>query len=72
MAKSMTIHLRIWRQSGPQAPGRLVDYTVSDANSHMSFLELLDVLNEKLIRQEDDPVEFDSDCREGILSLIHI
>ena len=66
MAKSMTIHLRIWRQSGPQAPGRLVDYTVEDANSHMSFLELLDVLNEQLIRQEDDPVEFDSDCREGI------
>lgn len=62
----MTIHLRIWRQSGPQAPGRLVDYTVEDANSHMSFLELLDVLNEQLIRQEDDPVEFDSDCREGI------
>ena len=62
----MTIHLRIWRQSGPQAPGRLVDYTVKDANSHMSFLELLDVLNEQLIRQEDDPVEFDSDCREGI------
>ncbi len=62
----MTIHLRIWRQSGPEAPGKLVDYTVSDANSHMSFLELLDVLNEQLIRQGDDPVEFDSDCREGI------
>ena len=66
MANSMTIHLRIWRQSGPQAPGKLVDYTVPDANSHMSFLELLDVLNEQLIRQDDDPVEFDSDCREGI------
>ena len=62
----MTIHLRIWRQANPGVPGRLVDYTVDNANSHMSFLELLDVLNERLIREGEDPVEFDSDCREGI------
>ena len=66
MAKSMTIHLRIWRQAGPGAPGRLVDYTVSEANDHMSFLELLDVLNERLIKEGIDPIEFDNDCREGI------
>ena len=66
MAKNMTIKLRIWRQKNPEAPGKLVDYTVSNASEHMSFLELLDVLNEQLIASEDDPVEFDSDCREGI------
>ncbi len=66
MAKQMTIHLRVWRQAGPEAPGRLVDYTVTEANEHMSFLELLDVLNEQLIGKGQDPVEFDSDCREGI------
>lgn len=66
MAKNMTINLCIWRQKSPEAPGKLVDYTVSNASEHMSFLELLDVLNEQLIASEDDPVEFDSDCREGI------
>lgn len=66
MANNMTINLRIWRQKSPEAPGKLVDYTVSNASEHMSFLELLDVLNEQLIASKDDPVEFDSDCREGI------
>jgi succinate dehydrogenase / fumarate reductase iron-sulfur subunit len=66
MARNMTINLRIWRQKSPEAPGKLVNYTVSNASEHMSFLELLDVLNEQLITSEDDPVEFDSDCREGI------
>jgi succinate dehydrogenase / fumarate reductase iron-sulfur subunit len=66
MAKNtMTIHLKIWRQSGPDAAGRLVDYTV-EANPHMSFLEMLDVLNEDLIKKGEEPVEFDYDCREGI------
>ena len=62
----MTIHLKIWRQAGPDAPGRLVDYTVDDVNPDMSFLEMLDVLNEQLIARGEDPVEFDNDCREGI------
>ncbi|MDE2732237.1 MAG: succinate dehydrogenase/fumarate reductase iron-sulfur subunit [Bacteroidota bacterium] len=62
----MTIHLRVWRQSGPDSPGFLEDHTVTEANEHMSFLELLDVLNEQLIRDGREPVEFDSDCREGI------
>lgn len=66
MAETMTIHLKIWRQAGPKEPGRFVNYTIPDANEHMSFLELLDVLNEQLIKSGEDPVEFDNDCREGI------
>ncbi|GAB4232734.1 MAG: succinate dehydrogenase/fumarate reductase iron-sulfur subunit [Acidobacteriota bacterium] len=66
MAKSMTLHLRIWRQEGPQKPGGFVDYTVQDVSPDMSFLEVLDVLNERLIAEGQVPVEFESDCREGI------
>lgn len=64
--QNMTIHLKIWRQSGPDQAGKLVDYSLSGLNSHMSFLEMLDVLNEALIKKGEAPVEFDSDCREGI------
>jgi len=63
---NMTIQLRIWRQSAPDAPGKLVDYTVSDVSTDMSFLEMLDVLNETLIKKGELPIEFDNDCREGI------
>jgi succinate dehydrogenase iron-sulfur subunit len=66
MSDNMTINLRVWRQAGPDSKGKFVNYSVPDANSHMSFLELLDVLNEQLIHAGDDPVEFDHDCREGI------
>ncbi len=62
----MTLRLRIWRQMDADTPGKLVDYTVKDVSTHMSFLEMLDVLNEDLIRKAERPVEFDSDCREGI------
>ena len=62
----MQIHLKVWRQKGPQHPGRFENYTVPNANPHMSFLELLDVLNEQLIGEGKEPVEFDHDCREGI------
>jgi succinate dehydrogenase iron-sulfur subunit len=62
----MKLTLRIWRQSAPNERGRLVDYPVDDASSDMSFLELLDVLNEKLVLAGDRPVAFDHDCREGI------
>jgi succinate dehydrogenase / fumarate reductase, iron-sulfur subunit len=62
----MRIHLKVWRQAGPNASGRLVDYTVEPVSPDMSFLEMLDVLNEQLIVKGDDPVAFDSDCREGI------
>jgi succinate dehydrogenase / fumarate reductase iron-sulfur subunit len=62
----MTIHLRIWRQAGPNQPGKLVPYTAEHVSPDMSFLEMLDVVNEKLIGGGQDPIAFDSDCREGI------
>ncbi len=63
---NMTLKLRIWRQASADSEGKLVDYTLDNVSTHMSFLEMLDVLNEDLIKKGDDPVEFDSDCREGI------
>jgi succinate dehydrogenase / fumarate reductase iron-sulfur subunit len=60
------LKLKVWRQSGPEEKGRLVDYQVDDADEDMSFLELFDVLNEKLILDGAEPVAFDHDCREGI------
>src|SRR5215468_2791552 len=65
----MRIILHIWRQPGPEAPGRMVRYEVPNVNSHMSFLEMLDVLNEDLIAKGEDPVAFDHDCREGICGM---
>ena len=62
----MKLTVRVWRQSGPDAEGRLVDYPVEDASPDMSFLELLDVLNESLVEAGEQPVAFDHDCREGI------
>lgn len=67
--EKMTIHLNVWRQSGPDQKGQFVKYTVDDVNPHMSLLELLDHLNEKLIAKGEDPIEFDSDCREGICGM---
>jgi succinate dehydrogenase / fumarate reductase, iron-sulfur subunit len=58
--------LRVWRQDDSRAKGKLVRYEVDDASEDMSFLELLDVLNEKLILRGEEPVAFDHDCREGI------
>jgi succinate dehydrogenase / fumarate reductase iron-sulfur subunit len=62
----MKVNLRVWRQANAESPGRLVDYTVDDASPDMSFLELLDILNDQLIHKGDDPIAFDYDCREGI------
>jgi succinate dehydrogenase / fumarate reductase iron-sulfur subunit len=62
----MRIHLRIWRQDGPTSTGRFEDHTVESVSPDMSFLEMLDSLNEELIRAGQEPVAFDSDCREGI------
>jgi succinate dehydrogenase / fumarate reductase iron-sulfur subunit len=62
----MRIDLKVWRQAGPDKPGRLVAYTAADISPGMSFLEMLDVVNEGLIARGDDPIAFDSDCREGI------
>jgi succinate dehydrogenase / fumarate reductase iron-sulfur subunit len=62
----MTLHLNVWRQPRPDVKGRFVDYVVENIIPDMSFLEMLDVLNEKLIKNGEDAVAFDSDCREGI------
>ena len=62
----MKITLNVWRQKGPDAPGAFQRHTLDDVNPHMSFLEMLDVLNERLIAKGEDPVAFDHDCREGI------
>jgi succinate dehydrogenase / fumarate reductase iron-sulfur subunit len=58
--------LKIWRQAGPAAAGRLEDYLADDVSPDMSFLEMLDVVNEGLIGAHQDAIAFDSDCREGI------
>lgn len=66
MSKKLNLHLKIWRQDSPSAPGKLVDYKLTGVADDMSFLEMLDVLNEDLTKKGQAPVEFDSDCREGI------
>lgn len=62
----MDLYLKIWRQANSESAGRLVTYDLQGLNPHMSFLEMLDTLNEKLIINGEEPVEFDHDCREGI------
>ncbi|SMG29720.1 succinate dehydrogenase/fumarate reductase iron-sulfur subunit [Sphingobacterium psychroaquaticum] len=62
----MKLTLKIWRQKSQQQAGELKTYTLNDLNSHMSFLEMLDILNEQLLLANEDPVTFDHDCREGI------
>lgn len=63
---NMNLTLKIWRQKGANDKGKMVDYKVADISEHMSFLEMMDVLNEQLINSGDEPVAFDHDCREGI------
>ena len=62
----MKLTLNVWRQSGPNAPGKMVRYAMPGVNEDMSFLEMLDVLNESLIVKGEEPVTFEHDCREGI------
>src|SRR5512133_3592861 len=65
----MRIVLEIWRQKDAKDPGRFVTYEVPDVSEHMSFLEMLDVLNRRLVEKGEEPVAFDSDCREGICGM---
>ncbi|MFG2076705.1 succinate dehydrogenase / fumarate reductase iron-sulfur subunit [Nonomuraea maritima] len=65
----MNLTLKVWRQSGPSDAGRMVTYRVEDVSPDMSFLEMLDVLNERLIVEGDEPIAFDHDCREGICGM---
>ena len=63
---TMTIHLKIWRQARGADKGQFVDYTVENVAKEMSFLEMLDILNEQLVKKGEEAVEYDNDCREGI------
>jgi succinate dehydrogenase / fumarate reductase iron-sulfur subunit len=65
-SESMTLKLNVWRQSDAKTKGKMVQYTLPGVSPHMSFLEMLDHLNEQLIHQGEAPVEFEHDCREGI------
>ncbi|MEM9051916.1 MAG: succinate dehydrogenase/fumarate reductase iron-sulfur subunit [Bacteroidota bacterium] len=62
----MNLTLKVWRQKGPEAKGSMETYPVSDVSPDMSFLEMLDVLNEELVEKGEVPIAFDHDCREGI------
>lgn len=63
---NMNLNLKVWRQKNNKASGAFETYPVSDVSSEMSFLEMFDVLNERLISEDKDPIAFDHDCREGI------
>jgi succinate dehydrogenase / fumarate reductase iron-sulfur subunit len=65
----MKFNLKIWRQKNAKATGKIVDYAIDNINADMSFLEMMDVLNEELIRKGEEPVAFDHDCREGICGM---
>ena len=62
----MRLTLKVWRQPGPDARGEFRTYAANDVNEHMSFLEMLDVVNEELLTKGEEPIAFDHDCREGI------
>ncbi len=65
----MKIYLKIWRQKNSNTPGKMVDYSLDKIIPEMSFLEMLDVLNETLLKKGQEPVAFDHDCREGICGM---
>src|SRR5690606_28378285 len=66
MANHMNLHLKVWRQKNKDDKGRFVDYEANDVSPDMSFLEMIDVVNENLIKYGEEPIAFDHDCREGI------
>jgi len=65
----MKLTLHVWRQKNAEDRGRMVRYEVPGVNEHMSFLEMLDMLNERLTEKGEDPIAFDHDCREGICGM---
>lgn len=65
----MNLTLKIWRQKDAGTKGQMVDYKVTEISEHMSFLEMMDVLNEQLVNAGEQPVAFDHDCREGICGM---
>jgi succinate dehydrogenase / fumarate reductase iron-sulfur subunit len=64
--RKMTLNLKIWKQAGPDVKGHFIEHQAKNVSEHMSFLEMLDVVNGELIHAGKEPVEFDHDCREGI------
>ena len=66
MSKTLNLTLKIWRQKGPEARGRLETNSAENISTEMSFLEMLDIVNEQLTLEGKEPVAFDHDCREGI------
>lgn len=66
---NMNLTLKIWRQKNASDKGSMVDYKVNDISPDMSFLEMLDVLNEQLVNKDEEPIAFDHDCREGICGM---
>ncbi len=67
--KTMKIHLKIWRQENRDTQGKMVDYSLDNIIPEISFLEMLDILNEELLKKDQEPVAFDHDCREGICGM---
>jgi succinate dehydrogenase / fumarate reductase iron-sulfur subunit len=65
----MKFNLKVWRQKNSSTPGKLVDYSIDNINADQSFLEMVDVLNDNLVRKGEDPIAFDHDCREGICGM---
>ena len=65
----MNLTLKVWRQKSEHAPGRLAEYEARDIPAEASFLEMLDIVNERLIEAGGDPIAFDHDCREGICGM---
>jgi succinate dehydrogenase / fumarate reductase iron-sulfur subunit len=66
---AININLLVWRQASPDKPGKFETYKANDISTEMSFLEMLDLVNERLAKEGKDPIEFDSDCREGICGM---
>ncbi len=69
MARTMNLVLNVWRQKNASSPGQFVRYEAKNVNDHMSFLEMLDVVNEELAAKGEEPIAFDHDCREGICGM---
>ncbi len=69
MTKTLNLTLKVWRQKGPDSRGRLETYNAKDISTDMSFLEMIDVINEQLAVEGKEPIAFDHDCREGICGM---
>ena len=68
----MKLTLKVWRQQGPTSSGHFETYDMPEVSPDMSFLEMIDVLNERLIVDEQEPIAFDHDCREGKIGRAHV